>query len=311
MQKGIRQLFEEFIYECEYARKLRPGTLKGYTHSFHTFSKFASIEKVTDITPGAMVDFFYTLENRNRIVGKGMIKTGVRKSTLASYWCKLNPFFSWLVTNRQLQDNPLKKLHYPTPKYEDKKFLSKKEVERILSALYRMPNSNMLLFKRNLVFFHLLLFSGLRKEEVMLLQVRDVDLEKRMLTIRPETTKMGKGRTIPIHTGSLLLIKDYLQQRKSYTTQYFIVSISRDDRLSYDGLRHLMDRVRSASGVAFHLHQLRHTFAVNFLKSTNNIFKLKTILGHKDISVTMLYLRCIPPEELRQDINTMHIGAFV
>jgi site-specific recombinase XerD len=81
--------------------------------------------------------------------------------------------------------------------------------------------------------------------------------------------------------------------------------------LSFDGLKHLVTVLRKWSGVRFHVHQFRHTFAVNFLKSSNNIAKLKQLLGHKDISMTIQYLRCLPPTEMRGDINGMSIDEFI
>ena len=85
----------------------------------------------------------------------------------------------------------------------------------------------------------------------------------------------------------------------------------RDDRSSYDGLKHLVSTVICRSGIRFHLHQFRHTFAVNFLKSSNNIAKLKQLMGHKDIRMTMVYLRCLPTNEMRGDIENMSIDSLM
>lgn len=311
MRKNLQQLFEEFIYECEFVRKIRAETLRGYYQSFKTFVKLTPDVSVDNIDSSTIVSFFKLLQERRRVVGKGTIKTGIKKSTAAAYWSKLNAFFTWLTMKGYLSESPFKGMKYPSPTYEDKKFLHKEEVEKILTAIYINHNENILLLKRNLILFHLLLFCGLRKEEVMLLQVRDIDLERKMLTIRSETSKSGKARQLPIHSTTLMHLKDYLKERKQYTTPYIIVSNSRDDKLSYDGLKHLINKIRISSGVPFHLHQFRHTFAVNFLRATNNIFKLKDLLGHADIRVTTLYLRCLPPEEMRGDIEALNIDNFL
>jgi site-specific recombinase XerD len=118
-------------------------------------------------------------------------------------------------------------------------------------------------------------------------------------------------RQLPLHSTVLLYLKDYLKERKNYITQYLIVSSSRDDKLSYDGLQHLINKLRLYSGVKFHLHQFRHTFAVNFLKSSNNLATLRQLLGHKDIKMTMVYLRCLPVDEMRNDVENMDIDRFI
>jgi integrase/recombinase XerD len=311
MRKDIRQLFEEFIYECEFVRKVRPETIRGYIQSYKTFIKLMPDVSTDQIHTSTIINFFKILQERKRIVGKGTIKTGIKKSTAASYWCKLNVFFEWLTLKGQIKENPFTGMKYPTPSYEDKKYLCKEEIEKILTAIHTHHHENILLFKRNLALFYLLLFCGLRKEELLLLQIRDIDFERKLVHIRNETSKSGRSRQLPIHSSTLMHLKDYLKERNQYTTPYIIVSNKRDDKLTYDGLKHLVNKIRKASGVPFHLHQFRHTFAVNFLRSTNNIFKLRTLLGHKDIRVTTLYLRCLPPEELRGDIETLNIDNFI
>ena len=311
MRKDLHQLFDEFMYESEFVRKVRPETLKGYKQAFNTLLKLSPPSASAPISSHTIALFFKTLQERKRIVGKGTIKTGIKKSTVATYWSKLNSFFAWLKRKNHIQTNPFDDMEYPSPSYEDKKFLKKDEIEKILSAILNHSDNNILLLKRNIVLFYLLLFCGLRKEELMLLQIRDVDVERKLLVVRGEISKSGRIREVPLHSTTVMYLRDYLQERKRYTTQYLIVSSSRDDRLTYDGLKHLIDKIRRRSGVRFHLHQFRHTFAVNFLKTSNNIAKLKQLLGHKDIRMTMTYLRCLPTDEIRGDVEHMCIDNFM
>lgn len=299
------------MYESEFVKRARPETLRGYRYSFTTFSKLVPEMSIDHISPTVITKFFKILQERKRLVGKGVVKTGVKKSTIASYWTKLNVFFDWLVNKRHIIKNPFDELPYPVPSYDNKKYLHKEEIEKIFTAIFLSRTNDLLLFKRNLVLFHLLLFCGLRKEELLHLQVRDVDLERKLLTIRAETSKSGASRQIPIHSTTYLHLVDYLQERKKHTTPFLIISTGRDDKLSYHGLKHLVEKMKQLSGVSFHLHQFRHTFAMNFLKSTGNIFKLKTLLGHKSILATTVYLRCMPPEELRRDIESVNIDTFM
>jgi integrase/recombinase XerD len=311
MKKNLQELFNEFIYECEFVRKIRPETIRGYIQAHKTLITLIPNISLEQINTSTIISFFKIMQERKRVVGKGTVKTGIKKSTAASYWSKLNVFFKWLSLKEFIKENPFSNMKYPTPSYEDKKYLHREEIEKILTAIHTNHNENILLFKRNLVLFHLLLFCGLRKEEVMHLQIRDIDFERKMMLVRAETSKSGKTRQLPIHSSTLMHLKDYIKERRNYTTPYIIVSNMRDDKLSYDGLKHLINKIRKTSGVSFHLHQFRHTFAVNFLRSTNNIFKLKTLLGHADIRVTTLYLRCLPPEEMRGDIESLNIDNFL
>lgn len=308
--KNLQQLFDEFLFECEYARKLSPETLRGYKATFEIFIKLTPDLNIQDITPATITRFFKMLEQRQRVVGKGTIKIGVKRSTIATYWSKLNSFFEWLKIKNHIPKNPFSEMAYPTPSYEDKKFLKREEIEKIITGILN-HSGNIFTLKRNLVIFHIFIFCGLRKEEVLSLQIRDIDLQKRIITVRKETSKSGRTRLVPLHTYVIMHLKDYLNERKGYASPYLFVSSTKDDKLSSDGLLHLVNKLRRVSGVQFHLHQLRHTFAVNFLKSSNNIAKLKQLLGHTSILMTAQYVRCLPPSEMRSDIESMNIDSFV
>ena len=310
MKKSISELFDEYMYEYEFVRKAQPSTLIKYRQVFSTFQKLQSDCTLETLTATGMVAFFKMLEERKRIVGKGRIKSGIKKSTAASYWTKLNGFFEWLRIKGYIHQNPFTGLKYPTPVYEDKKFLRKEEIEKILTAILT-HSATLFIQKRNLVLFYLLLFCGLRREEMLLLQIRDIDFERKVLTIRSETSKVKRTRYIPLHSQLIMSLRDYLAERRDKTTPYLLVSSNRDDRLSIDGLKHLVTVLQNHSGVSFHLHQFRHTFAVNFLKTSNNIAKLKQLLGHKDISMTMQYVRCLPVNEMRGDIEGMSVCSLI
>lgn len=311
MKKDLHQLFEEFLFEAEYIKKVRPETLRGYLHSFTLLTKLKPNIALDTISSTTITEFFKVLQDRKRMVGRGSVRTGVKKSTVATYWSKLNTFFTWLHGKGYCKSNPFSGLSYPTPSYEEKKFLQKQDLEKIITAIHTHHDNKILILKRNLVIFYLFLFCGLRREELLSLQIRDIDFERKTITVRADTSKSGRSRQLPLHSTTIMYLRDYLTARKNYTTPFLIVSSKKDQRLTVDGLLHIVHRLQEHSGVAFHLHQFRHTFAVNFLNSSNNIAKLKQLLGHKSLSMTLTYLRCLPTNELRGDIESMSIDKMI
>jgi len=311
MKRDIQKLFREFVYEYEFVKRARKDTLRGYISTFNLFLKLCPSITLETLSSGTIVSFFKILHERKKLFAKGTVKIGVKKSTLATYWSKLNTFFKWLQSKQYITENPFATLQYPTPSFDDKQFLRKEEIEKIITAIHTHHDNNLFILKRNLVLFYILLFCGLRREEVMLLQVRDIDFEKKILTVRSETSKSGRSRQLPLHSTCIMHLKDYLNARKDYTTPNLLVSSKRDEPLTYAGLKHLIERIKTASGVTFHVHQFRHTFAVNFLKNSRDIAKLKQLMGHKSIAMTLSYLRCLPTDELRADIETMSIDNLM
>lgn len=311
MIKYLQKSFNEFLHECEFVRKLRPETLRGYREAISIFLKLSSGSTLEIINSAQIARFFKTLEERERIVGRGIMKKGVNKSTIVTYRSRLNCFFDWLIKKGRIKINPLNTIAFPSVSYVDKKFIKKEDVEKIFTAIHTHHNGNLLILKRNILMFHFLLFCGLRKRELILLQIRDIDVDRKVVIIRAETSKSQTIRKLPLHSEIIFHLKDYLQERKDYTSQYLFVSSRKNDRLSYGGLKHLIQKLNETSGIQFHLHQFRHTFAVNYLKQSSNIFKLKELLGHKDIKQTAIYLRQLPVDELRAEVETMSIDNLI
>jgi len=316
MIRRLEELFtEEFLPECRYARKVSDVSIRGYKSAFELFEKIMpEVIYPDNITKNGMVDFFKKLDTRKRIVGKGREKIGVKKSTVATYWSKLNSFFTWLKKNEHINCNPLKEMEYPRVDYLDRKFLQKKQVERIFNTLdFVIHWKNDFIRKRNILMFTILLTCGLRKGELLGLKNRDIDLERRYLTVRAETSKSRMQRVLPLNTLAISKIKDYFNDKRKMgvDSEYLFVSDDRGSGLGYDGIKHLVEKVKEVSGINFHLHQFRHTFAVNLLMAKTDILKLKQLLGHRDIRMTAAYVRCLPTEEMRDDVEALSIDNLI
>jgi hypothetical protein len=89
----LQLLFQEFITECRYARKLRFETTRGYKAVFDLFLKvMPEVSDIGKLSPEMLNEFFRRIETRQRIVGKKIV-SGVKKSTIKTLWSKLNVFF--------------------------------------------------------------------------------------------------------------------------------------------------------------------------------------------------------------------------
>ena len=310
MKQDLQQLFAEFIQEEEFSAKLSPETLHGYRMAFGLLLKIMPTITTEMLSPKTMTEFFFRLETRERTVGRGIVKKGVKRSTIATYRSKLHKFFGWLKMKKHIKENPFDSMNYPNVSYEDKKFLKKEQIETILTAIdIKIKWINPLVQKRNMAIIYTLFCCGLRKSELLGLKTYDIDLGRRILTVRAETSKSRIDRVVPLNTLALNKLVDYVEERKkqSYSTPYLFVSNNKDDRLTKDGFKHLIVFLKKESGVNFHAHQLRHTFAVTLVKNRTDISKVQQLMGHKDIRMTATYLRCLPSDVMRGDIEMITI----
>ena len=311
---NLEELHREFINEQRFAARLSEVTLRGYEQSLALLQEVMPGLSASDLTPKTMTEFFRRLETRHRIVGRGIKKVGVKKSTIATYRSKLNRFFQWLETKGLIAKNPFSLLQYPDVRYEDREFLERRDIQKIFTALaLGVVQQNSFVQKRNLAIFATLLYTGVRKGELLSLRITDLDIQRRELTVSAETSKSRIRRIVPISTELMKLLRDYLTERirRRLTTPYLFASSARDDRLSADGLKHLIKSVQKTSGVKFHVHQFRHTFAVNVLNNGSDVAKLKQLLGHRDIRMTATYLRCLPTSAMRGDVEALTLDNLV
>ena len=308
-ETDLKQLFDDYLKECEFSSGLRPATIRGYKAVFVLFLSLIPEAYGTQfLTPAILLEFFKRLQTRQRKVGRSTYKIGVRNSTIKTYWTKLNSFFEWLKNNQYLEKNPLRQIKKPPePAYEDSKALKDEEVEKIVSAII-LRVTNPLALRRDIIIISLLFYTGIRRGELIALQVTDLDLGKGLLTIRGETSKSKRTRVIPMHPTLQMHLRDYIAERNrhNFKTEHLLVSTNRGDAgLTTNGLKHLEKRLNQLSGVKFHLHRFRHSFATNLAKKDVSIIKIQKLLGHKSLSMTERYVRSIVAEDLLKDISKL------
>jgi len=308
--RTLQELFQEYIAECRFARGLRPQTITGYEAVFSHFSNMMpEVTTVDLLTREALIEFFKRIKTRTRIVGRDTPKVGLEDSTVKTYGNKLNAFFEWLVERGIILRNPLDGIKLKYPEYNDQRALKKVEVHKIISAIILHP-VNPLILKRDILMIDLLFFCGLRSGEFIGLKVADLDMGKQTLTVRAETSKSKRSRTMPMHPTLMIHLKDYIAERnrQNYRTENLIVSSNEDRGLSIHGLKHWVKRLVKLSGVKFHLHRFRHSFACNLAMTNMSIIKIRDLMGHKSIKMTEVYLRSIIIEDTRSDINKLSIA---
>jgi len=309
---ALSRLHDEFIGEQRYVSRLAPATLSAYQASFDLLVHLVPATEPSHLTTLSLTQFFRRLETRTRKTGQTE-RSGVTASTVASHRSRLSRFLTWLEARGEIPRNPLLSMPRPSVEYERRQYLGRQSVERIFAALALSASSRSRFHRtRNLAIFATLLHTGIRRGELLGLRARDVDLERRELWVRPETSKSRRSRAVPINTTLHRGLDDYLAERRRVPlrSEHLFVSES-GEVLSLEGLRHLVKAIIRASGTRFHLHQFRHTFAVNFLHQSGDVAKLQQLLGHRDIRMTSSYLRCLPTASMRDGVEALTLDVLL
>jgi site-specific recombinase XerD len=304
---SLQQLFDEYVNECEFVKRLRPETIRSSKESFRHFKAIVpEVSSLADISPEIITVFFKRLQTRERLIGKGVKKIGVKDSTILTYGSRLKTFFKWLTYRKYIDSSPFDSLQLPRPSFIDQRALNGEQIKKIMGAIAQNAPTPFLL-KRDMAIVGILTFCGLRRNELVSLEIRDIDLFDGFITVRGETSKSKRTRKLPINCHLKMYLKEYLQERKSRgcKTPYLFVSSGLDHQLTAFGLRHWVDRIGRGSGTKFHLHRFRHTFATNLAMQDVGAIKIQKLMGHSDIKMTQTYLRSVSTEEMRGDVNKL------
>jgi len=130
--------------------------------------------------------------------------------------------------------------------------------------------------------------AGLRGQAVINLKIADIDFER--MTIHIRQSKYKKDRIVPLSPTMAIGLKKYLHAENPHI--WLFNGKEAGSRYSVKGLSWVMRENLKKTTITknVNLHTLRHTYATHLLEEGINIVTLKELLGHADITTTMLYL---------------------
>ncbi len=161
-----------------------------------------------------------------------------------------------------------------------------------LKELFAVPQ----LLKQRIV-LSLIYSAGLRGQEVINLKISDVDFER--MTIHIRQGKYKKDRIVPLSPTMALGLKKYLKAENPHI--WLFNGKQTGSKYSVKGLswvfRENLKKTSITKDVS--LHSLRHTYATHLLEEGLNIVTLKELLGHAEITTTMIYLHVAQCEHIK------------
>lgn len=152
-----------------------------------------------------------------------------------------------------------------------------------LKELFRTPK----LLKQRIV-LTLIYSAGLRGQEVINLKISDVDFERTTIHIRQ--SKYKKDRIVPLSPTMAIGLKKYLKAENPHV--WLFNGKQPESKYSVRGLSWVMRENLKKTSITkdVNLHSLRHAYATHLLEEGLNIVTLKELLGHAEITTTMIYL---------------------
>lgn len=276
----ISDLQAQFKRYALLEKGLMPKTYKGICSTLRMLSDFSKTEEIRELDKNIVRGFLY----------QGRIEKAWKPQTFRNHWQSIKTFFDWCVKNGYLRNNPVIDIEKPKPEKCLPRCLSQEDAKKIQYHTAWHPWTYRLERYRNLAIVSTLMMTGLRLQELLNLEVSDVNLSSGDILVRKG--KGRKDRVIPIHPRLLPILRDYFEKKRKLNppSQWFFTGIRSNKQLTQKDVRRICKKISIDSGVKFSPHILRHTFAREMIDNDFNLYKLKEIMGHADISTTQRYL---------------------
>ena len=212
-------------------------------------------------------------------------KAPLSESHIYSQLLAIKLYFDYLERTRTIKQNPYN-LRIKQPTKKERIIFTQEEIKTLYQNCDNLLETTIL---------NLCYGCGLRRTEVILLDVKDINFEQKLLFVRKGKGK--KRRVIPLTEAIVKDLKDYFTETQTIrkeTQESFLININgskmRGDNV-YDLFKRLLKRTQNIQHENYCLHSLRHSIATHLLENEMSIEMVRDFLGHSQLVSTQIYTR--------------------
>ena len=273
-------MISEFFDYMRYIRWLSEKTIDNYYNTYIMFDRF-----MRNLWKDINDPYCITLEDVNNFVIVLRKKWDKPITTNG----KLHFIRRYLAYCRDIKDmdvlNPIKII---SSKVEERKiwYHTQDRKTQIFSLVNRGYWRTFETKLRNKLMVYMLYFTWLRVSELANLKVEDINTTTQIIG------KWKRLRFTYIRPELMDMIKNYID-RRAYKWEYLFNTIYKWNirRLKPLTIDKIFERMWEKLWFRVNPHSFRHTFATDLLKvNWCSIYDIATLLGHKEISTTAIYL---------------------
>lgn len=293
----IEDVAREFFVYLDAEKGCSPSTIEAYRSDLKLFLAFLQEDscpaEVERVAPDVLRRYLASMS----AAGLSASTRGRRLYALRSLW-------QYLETADLVTENPCRKVSAPRRSQHLPNHLTADECARLLAACDDSHYVDLAFRDRALL--AVLIYQGLRRAEVLGLQLGDVDLEEMTLLVR--RGKGGTSRLLPLAESAADALADWQEMRPDCASSALFTTRG-GHPMSIKDLQRMFRRTVARAGLreGITLHTLRHTFATLLLREGVDVRTLQRLLGHASIETTALYLH-LDTEDLRGAIGRHPLG---
>lgn len=188
--------------------------------------------------------------------------------------------FNFAIQREIVTQNPCSGVARPAEERQRERVLSEDEIKAVWKACDGEPAWVAAAMR-------LYLLTAQRKNEILGMRWDEVDLNSGWWTIPSERAKNSRSHRVPLGPQTLLILK---QLRLRSGGSPFVFPSGRGDAPLVT-IQKPVDRIRTATGIDFHVHDLRRTAASHMAGMGIARLTISKILNHVEKGVTAVYDR--------------------
>ena len=221
-----------------------------------------------------------TTRDLREFLSKYQIENNVNNVTLNNVRRVLNSFFTWLENENYIFKSPMRRIHNIKTDKIIKQPFDLRSINKMREYAKKVP--------RDLAIIDLLLSTGMRVGELVLLNKKDLDLNKKQCKV------FGKGRKERIcffDERAKESLQNYLKTRTDKEEALFVnLNGEQKRRITIEAVGNHIRVIGRRCGIEkAHPHRFRRTLATMALDKGMPLEQVQKLLGHEEIGTTLIY----------------------
>ncbi|MCP9292527.1 tyrosine recombinase XerC [Gracilimonas sediminicola] len=284
----MKALIEKYLKYLSVERNASEHTITSYQNDLSSFLEFtAEVNEQTD----EQVDISSITRLNIRLWLGDLSEKGLAKTSIARKVAALRSFFKYCFKRGHIDKNPAHLLVVPKKEQTLPKTATVEDISRMMDSVDTDTISGL----QDRAILELFYGTGMRLSELTGLNVTDIDLKQRQVTVHG---KGNKQRIIPLGNTVASILKQFIERRPELYGERTDSDAKKALFLAASGQR-IYDRavqsmvenyLKQTSEVTQKSpHVLRHSFATHMLDNGADIRIIKEFLGHANLAATQVY----------------------
>lgn len=259
--KGYRLCPESYLLKLE-LKRYSANTVKNYISSFESFINHFKDKELKEINEIDIREYLQFL-----------IQKGVSNSQVNLTINSIKFYYETVLG----MPNRFYSIERPRKEKSLPEVLSKEEILKIIESANNLKHKCII---------GLLYSSGLRRSELLNLDVTDID-SKRMVVI----IKNAKGNKDRISVLSAHLLKDLQSYYRVYRPEKYLFEGLKGGKYSASSVLNIVKSTATKAGIHRKVtpHMLRHSFATHLLENGTDLRHIQILMGHNSTKTTEIY----------------------